>query len=293
MEKSDKERIRAFNRAVTQRVGALNESFLGRGRPLGQARLLYEIGEEGAVMKTLRERLSLDSGYLSRLVGALQEQGLISVTASRADLRAKQIRLSAKGQRELRAYNKKSDAYAVAVIAALSTSQRDRLVTAMGEVETLLQAAAVVIAPEPSTSAEAQWCLRQYFLELDERFEGGFDVSLSISASAQEIAPPKGQFLMARLDGEPIGCGALKMGGKRIGEIKRMWVAPSARGLGVSRRLLESLESHAKKSKMRVLRLETNRTLTEAQGLYRSAGYQQVKPFNDEPFAHHWFEKKL
>jgi ribosomal protein S18 acetylase RimI-like enzyme len=99
--------------------------------------------------------------------------------------------------------------------------------------------------------------------------------------------------LVATLRGEPIACGALKFHGDEPTELKRMWVAQSARGLGLGRRILTELEQSATDHGARVVRLETNRTLTEAISLYRSAGYVEVTPFNDEPYAHHWFEKRL
>jgi len=95
------------------------------------------------------------------------------------------------------------------------------------------------------------------------------------------------------LRGEPVGCGALKFHGDQPAELKRMWVAESTRGLGIGRRLLDELERHAADGGARVIRLETNRSLTEAISLYRSAGYREVAAFNDEPYAHHWFEKQL
>ena len=140
---------------------------------------------------------------------------------------------------------------------------------------------------------DARRCLRAYQTELASRFDDGFDPTLSISATDEEMTPPAGLFLVATVDGEPAGCGALKFHGDAPAEIKRMWVAPSARGLGLGRRLLAELESHAARSGVRVLRLETNRTLREAISLYRSAGYREVAAFNDEPYAHHWFEKSL
>jgi L-amino acid N-acyltransferase YncA len=72
-----------------------------------------------------------------------------------------------------------------------------------------------------------------------------------------------------------------------------MWVAPSTRGLGLGRRLLTELERLARDHGARMIRLETHRSLSEAIALYRSAGYHEVPPFNDEPYAHHWFEKRL
>ena len=98
---------------------------------------------------------------------------------------------------------------------------------------------------------------------------------------------------MASLFGEPVACGALRTLGAGVGEIKRMWVAPSARGLGIARRLLRELERVAKQHRLRAIRLDTNDSLTEAQQLYRSSGYREIERFNDNPYADHWFEKTL
>ena len=125
------------------------------------------------------------------------------------------------------------------------------------------------------------------------RFEHGFDPAQSLPADAASTTPPNGAFVVARMDGRPIGCGALKFHRRKPTEIKRMWVAPSARGLGVGRKLLDDLERRAREHGSRTVRLETNRSLTEAIAMYRGAGYVEVDAFNDEPYAHHWFEKRL
>lgn len=139
----------------------------------------------------------------------------------------------------------------------------------------------------------AQHCLREYFAELDRRFDAGFDPTNSLPAEPDEMRPPAGLFLIAMLHGEPVGCGALKFHGDEPTELKRMWVASSARGLGVGRRLLEELERKALERGSSTVRLETNKTLTEAITLYRSAGYREVSAFNDEAYADHWFEKHV
>lgn len=143
------------------------------------------------------------------------------------------------------------------------------------------------------THPDARYCLREYYLELDRRSESGFDPAAGISADPHELRPPLGAFLVAYLHGEPVGCGAVKHRPGAPAEIKRMWVAESARGRGVARRMLSELEDRASRSGASVARLETNQTLVEAIAMYRSAGYDEVPAFNDEPFAHHWFEKRL
>lgn len=283
--------VRRFNRTVSQRIGALNDRFLGRDRPLGEARLLFEIGPEGAEVRELRARLALDSGYVSRLLRSLERQGFVEAVAAASDGRVRRAQLTTAGLAELDELNRRSDGFAHSLLESLTETQRERLIASMAVVERLLRASAVTIEVEPPASADARSCLEAYFHELAERFEAGFDPALSISADADELTPPAGVFVVARLDGRAIGCGALKATDGRIGDIKRMWVHGSARGLGIGRRILEALESHARRFGLVTLRLETNQSLTEAQALYRKHGYREVEPFSDERYADFWFEK--
>lgn len=285
------QRVRRFNRIITQRIGALDDHFLGRGRPLGEARLLYEIGRDGAEVRNLRTKLALDPGYVSRLLRSLEHQGLVTTRRAHDDARIHRVTLTRKGLREIAELDRRSDAFATSILAPLNARQRDRLGAAMAEVERLMRASAVTFEPEAPDSADARWCIEQYFRELAGRFETGFDPARSISAKPEELIPPAGIFVIARLDGQPVGCGALKVRDERIGEIKRMWVRADARRLGIARRVLERLETTAREFGLTTLRLETNRALEEAQTLYRRAGYREVAPFNEEPYAHHWFEK--
>ena len=151
----------------------------------------------------------------------------------------------------------------------------------------------VVIAAEDPTSPDAQRCLQAYLDELDRRFDGGFDAGQSIPATVDDLVEPAGLLLVARVDGEPVGAGAVKFHGRGPAELKRMWVSSDARGLGIGRRLLAELEAQAREHGATAARLETNRSLAEAIRLYRSAGYVEAAAFNDEPYAHHWFEKDL
>ena len=265
-------RVRRFNRTVTQRTGALNDAFLARDRPLGQARVLWEIGPGGSDVRLLRARLDLDSGYLSRLLRALEQDGLIVTGPSPADGRVRLAQLTPRGLAERAELDRLSDQAAAAVLAPLTGPQRDRLVAAMAEVERLLAASAVRIAVADPRDPRARACLRSYFTELAGRFAGGFDPARSNPAADDEMTPPGGLFLVATLHGEPAGCGAIKFHPAAPAEIKRMWVAPAARGLGLGRRLLASLEAHAVAGGAQAARLETNRTLGEAISLYRSAG---------------------
>jgi GNAT superfamily N-acetyltransferase/DNA-binding MarR family transcriptional regulator len=241
----------------------------------------------------LRDRLGLDSSYASRLVRRLENEGLVAVEADPADGRRRRLRPTAAGLAEVRELDRLSDLAAAALLDGVPTGHHERLLSAIAEVERSLRATLVGISFEEPHYPDVVHCFARYANELDARFPGGFDAAKSISANPEELTPPAGYCVVARLRGRPIGCGALKLHGEGPAEIKRMWVDPDSRGLGVGRRLLESLEALARENGARVLHLETNRTLREAIDLYRRAGFVEVAPFNDEPHAHHWFEKAL
>jgi DNA-binding MarR family transcriptional regulator/GNAT superfamily N-acetyltransferase len=285
--------VRRFNRTVTESVGALNDRFLGRERPLGEARVLWEIGLDGCEVRLLRARLALDSGYLSRLLRSLEAAGLVEVVAGKSDRRIRVARLTAAGRAERVALDRGADDHARSLLAPLTAKQRERLVSAMRDVERLLTAASVQITPVDPEHPDARYCLAEYVAELNRRSDRGFDPSVGATALPHEVRPPAGQFFVAYVHGEAIGCGGVKHHRDAPGEIKRMWIAPAARGLGLGRRLLAVLEACAGSGGARVARIETSGVLGEALALYRSAGWVEVPAFNDEPFADHWFEKAL
>ena len=285
--------VRRFNRLVTQRVGALNDHFLGRDRPLAESRLLFEIGPDGADLRDLRRRLGLDAGYVTRLVQALERAGLIRCGRAAADQRVRSARLTAAGRRELREMNRRADRVAADLLEPLPPAYRERLVGAMTEVHRLLLLAGVRLARVRPSTATARWCVRQYFDELDRRFDRGFDPSASLPADDGDLMPPRGAFLVASVDGEPIACGGLKTDAPGVGTLKRMWVAASARGLGLGRRMLSALETEARELGLTTIRLETNDALHEAIALYRSTGFRDAAPFSADPYARHWFAKAL
>jgi DNA-binding MarR family transcriptional regulator len=249
------EQVRRFNRTVTQRVGALDDHFAGRDRPLGEARVLWEIGADGSEVRALRARLGLDSGHLSRLLRSLEAAGLITVTPGERDQRVRVARATPAGQEELRELDRRSDALAASLLEPLTASQRERLTAAMRDVERLLTAAMVEIADTDPEHPDARFCIRSYFAELERRSGAPFDPLVGSTAEPDELRPPNGELVVAYLRAEPVGCGALKRTGPETIDIKRMWL--------------------------------------EAIALYRSAGYEEVPAFNDEPFAHHWFAKDL
>lgn len=285
--------IRSFNRTVTRRLGVLNERYLGRDRPLVESRLLFEIGTRGASVRELRTRLGLDSGFSSRLLRALERKKLVRTAPAGSDGRVRIACLTRSGLAELERLNALSDDLAHSMLAPLSNDQALRLVSAMTEVDRLLRASSIEFAQVDPRSADAERCLQRYYAELAARFSGGFELTADDAPAAQEFAPPAGCMLVARLFGEPVGCGGIRALAAGLGEIKRMWVSPEARGMGVGRRLLAELERAASAHRLHTVRLDTNGALTEALRLYRGAGYREIPPYNSNPYAQYWFEKTL
>jgi DNA-binding MarR family transcriptional regulator/GNAT superfamily N-acetyltransferase len=284
-------RVRRFNRAVTSEVGALDTSFLGRGRPLGAARVLNAIGHGRSDVANAREYLGLDSGLMSRLLRGLEDEGLVETLPHPQDARRRVARLTNAGRREFQAYEVLSNARAEVLLAG--HSRPEVLLSAMDLVASALGRDRIVLEEMDPRSDEARYCLGEYYAELARRFENGFDVSLSRDPEADDMIRPRGTFIVATSDGLPVGCVGLKGSGCEIAEIKRLWVSPCSRGLRLARRLMDAAENVARSLSIKILRLDTNHALPEASQLYRGTGWTEIDRFNDDPYPDIFFEKRL
>lgn len=284
-------RVRRFNRAVTLEVGALDTSFLGRGRPLGAARVLNTIGQGIADVADIRDALELDSGLMSRLLRGLEDEGLIETGPRPGDARRRVARLTPAGKREFAAYERLSNRRAAALLKR--HPRAEELLAAMDLVASALGRERIAIPTVDPQSPEARYCLSEYYGELARRFEEGFDVNLSRDPQAKDMVAPRGAFLIAVSDGLPLACVGLKGNGDGTAEVKRLWVAPSARGLGLSRKLMAAVEDKARSLGIHTLRLDTNRALPEARALYLKSGWTEIARFNDDPYADFFFEKRV
>ncbi|MBR1169256.1 bifunctional helix-turn-helix transcriptional regulator/GNAT family N-acetyltransferase [Bradyrhizobium liaoningense] len=284
-------RVRRFNRAVTSAVGALDTSFLGRGRPLGAARVLNAIGHGRSDVAEIRDYLGLDSGLMSRLLRSLEDEGLVETTAHADDARRRVARLTRTGRREFAAYEALSNAQAEGFLA--QNSQAEALLAAMDLIASALTRERVSLDEIDPQSEQARYCLGEYYAELGRRFKQGFDVSLSRDPDAKDMRRPRGTFIVAMSDTLPIGCVGLKGTDHGYAEIKRLWVAPAARGLRLGRRLMDATEAAARELGITLLRLDTNSALPEAAQLYRTSGWREIPRFNDDPYPDLFFEKRL
>lgn len=284
-------RIRRFNRTVTRETGALQQSFLGRGRPLGAARVLWAIGAEGRDVADLRAELSLDSGLLSRLLRGLEREALVKVAPDPADLRRRRATLTGAGLAEHAEYDRLNDAMAGTM---LSRSRNLKaFLAAMDLVAITLNADRITIALADPEGAAARTCLSAYFRLLTERIPGVTSAHVpDPDPEASHYRPPEGAFLLAWCDGLPIACVSLKTLEPGTGEVKRLWVDPAARGMGLARRLMRAVEDQARALGLLRLKLDTNAALTEAIALYESSGWTPTEAYSGFP-ATHWFGKPL
>ncbi len=286
--------IRRFNRTYTPRIGALNDSFLGTGLSLAAARLLFEVGPNGATVRDLRRRLGLDSGYLSRLLRELEERRLVALTDDPDDRRRRLCRLTATGRRRWVQLDRRSDEIATHLLAPLTASQRRRLSEALTTADLLIRGSQVTFHTTDPAGVDATAAMTMYFDELDARFPSGFDRTGALDAGAASMGAPHGVFLVATAsDGTIVGCGGVQRCGETTAEVKRMWIDADWRGAGIGRRLLGELEQFAAVVGYTEVMLDTNATLTEAIAMYESAGYRPTEQYNDNPYAERWFVKAL
>jgi DNA-binding MarR family transcriptional regulator/ribosomal protein S18 acetylase RimI-like enzyme len=282
--------FRRFNRYFTRRIGVLDDHYLGQDRPLGEARLLFEIGD-GASLRELRSRLGLDAGYLSRMAKALEAQGMVRMSVDPDDNRLRRVELTPAGRAELREQNRRAAALAAGLLEGLTPAQRAELTGAMATARRLLRLAGITVELVDGAAPDARACLDAYAADIDARFPEGFDPSCLVRP--QEVSGDAGAFLVAYEEGRPVGCGALRRLGPGAGEIRHVWVHPDARRLGLARRLLDALEREAAGRGFDVVRLDTHASLKEAQAMYRACGYREIPRYDDNVYAAHWFEKRL
>ncbi|WP_369261434.1 GNAT family N-acetyltransferase [Streptomyces sp. R35] len=283
--------LRRFNRYFTRRIGVLDDHYLGQDRPLGEARLLFEIGDDGASLRELRSRLGLDAGYLSRMIRALETQGLVRVRVHPTDSRLRIAELTPAGLAEVKEQNRRANALAEGLLSGLDAGRREELTAAVAVAERLLRLASITVELVDGASRHARDCLAAYAADIDERFPEGFDPAALVRP--HEVSGDAGAFLVAYEEGRPVGCGALRRLEPGVGEIRHVWVHPAARRLGLARRILDGLERQAVERGCEVVRLDTHAALTEAQAMYRAAGYTEIPRYDDNVYAAHWFEKRL
>jgi DNA-binding MarR family transcriptional regulator len=280
-------RLRRFNRLLTERIGLLDERYLGSPLPFAQARLLYEIAVLAPLgTHHLRRLFEIDAGALSRGLAALEARRLVRRHLDAADSRNRIVEVTTRGRTLLATLDKRTGDRVAAMIGELRASERRRLIHAVDEARRLLAGARVRIERRAERDPDVRAAQAGYLAEIARRFGRPLD--------AWNQGPIVPAVSLVVVDGRrPVGCGALRQLAPRIGEIKRMWLHPDARGLGFGTRLLAALESAARRARHHEIRLDTNERLREAIALYEGAGYRRIERYNDNPDATHFFAKRM
>lgn len=283
--------VRRFNRTYTQRIGALDDSFLGTGRPLAVSRVLFEVGVgQPLSVRTLRERLDLDSGHLSRLLRRLEREGLVMTTTDPADRRRRLVELTPTGRAAYDDLERRSEERSGALVAPLTRRQQERLAEALATADLLVRAATVQLREVTADDPAAITSTARYLAELDARFPSGFDPGTPDAPEADAT------WVVATSDGVPVAHGGIRPApglGRATAEVKRMWVDDSWRGAGLGSRMLRHLEALAREHGHTRIVLDTNGTLREAIAMYERSGYDRIERYNDNPDAEAFFAKDL
>ncbi|HEV3239197.1 MAG TPA: helix-turn-helix domain-containing GNAT family N-acetyltransferase [Casimicrobiaceae bacterium] len=289
--------VRRFNRFYTQRIGVLREHLLDSAFSLTGSRVLYELAHWPARgdppnATVLAGRLALDAGYLSRILRAFEQQGLVRKQRSVADGRRKALRLTGRGRRQFAQLDARSQAEIGTMLAQLSAAGQARLVAAMQAVGGLLGAApGGERAPEPYVLRPPQpgdmgWVIHRhgalYAREYgyDQRFEAL--VAEVVAQFVQRFDAARERCWIAERQGEIVGSVFLVRKTKTVAKLRLLLVEPRARGLGIGRRLIDECIGFARAAAYQKLTLWTQSELDAARHLYAQAGLRQV---GEEPHA--------
>lgn len=285
--------VRRFNRFYTRKVGALDEAHLGSPYNLAEMRVLYEVAQApaGLTPKALAAQTDMDPGYLSRVLKRFEREGVLQRQVSAADARSVTVWLSSDGIRAYNDYLGAAQGAVEAMIAKLSTSEKARLIRAMGEIETLLQAPAPgEIILRGHRPGDMGWVVHRHGLLYareygwDERFE-----ALVAQITADFIArfdPSRERCWIAEREGEILGSIFL-MKGERPGQAKLrlLLIEPAARGLGLGKRLVAECVAFARAAGYGEITLWTQSILSAARGIYKGAGFELVESRPDDTVA--------
>ena len=280
-------RLRRFNRLLTRRIGLVADRYLGSPLSFAQARLLYEVGLLAPLATHhLRRLLAVDPAALSRGLAALEARQLIRRHVDPGNRRNRIVEVTARGRTLLATLDRRADARAAAMIAGLAARDRRGLVEAVDQARRLLLRVVLRIERRGDDDADVRAAQAAYLAEIARRFGRPLDLW-----NQGALTPARS--LLVVDEGRPVGCGVVRDLAPGVGEIKRMWLHPDARGLGLGTRLLAALESAARYAGHHAVRLDTNESLREAIALYESAGYRRIARYNDNPDATRFYAKSL
>jgi DNA-binding MarR family transcriptional regulator/GNAT superfamily N-acetyltransferase len=292
------ERVRRFSRFFTRQLGLLREGLLRSEFSLTEARVIYELAHhERATPAHLSEELGIDPGYLSRILKGFGERGLIGRTPSPTDRRQSVLSLTDAGEAAFARLNADSRGQVEGMLAPLADPEQARLVAAMEVIEGLLGARPEHRVPyllRPPLPGDIGWAIHRHGVLYDQEYGWNDDfealVAKILAGFVEDFDARRERCWIAEREGENVGCVFLVRHPQREGvaRLRCLLVEPSARGLGIGRRLVQECTRFARQAGYRTITLWTNSVLDAARAIYQAEGYQLVA---EEP--HHSFGKDL
>lgn len=277
---SDVDRVRRFNRFYTRIIGLLDEAFLGSGFSLAEVRVLFELAHtSGWTASALGEALSLDAGYLSRILTRFTKRGLIARVRSKEDARQSEIALTAKGRSAFAPLNQTSHDRIGAILAPLEKRRRTALVDAMASIKQALDTKAEItpLLIRRHEVGDVGWIVhRQAILYAKEYgWDGSYEgLNAEIAGTfLKKHDPARERCWVAERQGEIAGSVFLVRKSETVGQLRMLYVEPSARGLGLGGRLVDECIRFARAAGYRRLTLWTNDVLVSARRIYQAAGF--------------------
>jgi DNA-binding MarR family transcriptional regulator/GNAT superfamily N-acetyltransferase len=283
--------VRTFNRYYTMRLGLLRGRYLNSEFSLTEARILYELAHgSGITAAALRRTLSLDAGYISRLLFSFEKRGLLQTKPSRHDRRAMLLKLTASGERTAARLNRQSSREMETLLQTVPASERQALTESLGRVQHILSSTehardqkspAKVIRASLSHAADVRTLLNEYYREVAVTQR---DTPNTVH---NFLTNPDSGFWIAYLGNTPAGCVALKplKRFRSAAECKRLYVRAQFRRRGIAEALLDAMEDYARSSTLRWIYLDSKDDLQVAIDLYRRRGYKACERYNDNPQA--------
>ena len=285
--------LRRFDRFYTDAVGALRSGLLDTPYNLTEARVLYELAHRGTASVTdLRRDLDVDAGYLSRILRRFTADGLAETAVSTEDARRREVRLTTQGRKAFGELNRLSDRRARRFLGELAPGDQVRLLSAMETVQSVLngRSRADVVVLRPPRPGDYGWVIRANAEVYADEYgwDGSYEalVSRIVSDYANNHDPKREAAWIAEVDGAPVGCVFCVRHDDSTAQLRLLLVEPSARGLGLGRRLVDECLRFARNAGYRRMRLWTNSVLTDARRVYERAGFRLASEEAHHSFGH-------
>jgi DNA-binding MarR family transcriptional regulator/N-acetylglutamate synthase-like GNAT family acetyltransferase len=285
--------FRRFNRFYTQKIGVLDRSYLQSEFSVGEARVLYELAQlEETTASEISANLGLDMGYLSRILGKLEEQQLIRRAPAEQDARQRVIQVTTKGKKAVTKLDSRSQEQAGSLLAELTDPQQTTILQAMSQIQTVLGDGQATNEPyiiRTHHTGDLSWIAYRHAILYRQEYgwnEAFEALVLEITAHFLKHYDPEAERCwIAERSGEILGCVLLVKSSKQIAKLRLLLVEPSARGLGIGKRLVEECIRFAPEKGYRKIVLWTHSNLSAARGIYQKAGFQLVGTDSHEDFG--------